>query len=399
MKIIVVPIALLFGFIVSVSNAQSLPDVFSLSSGEKVKTKNEWYKKRKPEIINFFSKEVYGVIPDVNDYLFKYKSLEEDKLVLNGKAYRSQVRMYIINKQNDSIGIDLLIYYPVSARKKPVPVFTLLNYGNHTLQEDTLIQLPVSKLYPIELKRASFARRFPIESIIDQGCGVITSCYGDFIPDKNVLFRKAAEEFYNIHPDSTGAISIWAWGYSRMVDYARLQKYFDPEKVAVLGHSRTGKAALWAAANDARIKYAFVNESGNSGAKLNFHINPKAESIAIINKRFPHWFPSDYEKYNHRDSLRTLPYDQHWLLATIAPQNVYVADANKDIWSDPEGEFLSLKEAEKVYRFLGLKTFLPVTMPNIDSPTTKGFCGYHIREGTHDLVPEDWNHFIQFIKQ
>jgi hypothetical protein len=388
-----------FFLILSFSQAQELPDVFKLSSGEKVKTAKDWYDKRKPEIINFFSKEVYGIISDIKEYKFHYSTLENEKEVYGGKAYRKQVRMFIVNNQNDSISVDLLIYYPASAKKKPVPVFTLLNYGNHTLLEDTTIHFSVSKLYPVDKKRATFARRFPIEMILDRGCGVITSCYEDFIPDDDALFRKASESFYHIHPDSTGAISIWAWAYSRMVDYVLEQKYFDPEKVAAIGHSRTGKTALWAAANDARIKYVFVNESGNSGAKLNFHINPKSESIAKINRGFPYWFPSSYDKYNDRDSLQTLPYDQHWLLASIAPRHLYVADANKDIWSDPEGEFLSLKEAEKVYKFLGLKTFLPASIPIVGEPTTKGYCGYHIREGTHDLLPEDWINFIQFIKQ
>jgi hypothetical protein len=227
---------------------------------------------------------------------------------------------------------------------------------------------------------------------------VITSCYGDFIPDNDSLFRKTSQRFYGIPSESSGAISIWAWGYSQMIDYALKQNFFDQKKAAIVGHSRTGKAALWAAANDTRIKYAFINESGNTGAKLNFHYNPKAESIERINTSFPFWFSMNYKKYNQRDSLRTLPFDQHWLIASIAPRAVYVSDAKQDYWSDPEGEYLSLKEAERVYHFLGLKSQLPLQMPNVGDATTKGLCGYHIREGSHDLLLEDWIHFMKFIK-
>jgi len=398
---LLVKICLVITLSLSIPNtyAQSLPDVLTLFSGEKVKTKNDWFAKRQPEIVDFFEREVYGKIPSGEGLAFHYQILENETKILKGKAYRRQVRMSIVNNRKDTISVDLLVYYPVAAKKAPVPVFTLLNYGNHTLSEDTLIHLSASKLYTIEQKRASYMRRFPIETIIDNGCGVITSCYGDFIPDNDSLYRKTIQSYYGIPPESSGAISVWAWAYSRMVDYALKQTVFDPEKIAVVGHSRTGKAALWAAANDIRIKYAFVNESGNTGAKLNFHYNPKAESIAKINTGFPFWFSRNYKKYNQRDSLRTLPYDQHWLIASVAPRHVYIADANQDYWSDPEGEFLSLKEAEKVYKFLGLKSQLPSQMPSVGDATIKGLCGYHIREGTHDLLPEDWFHFMKFIKQ
>jgi hypothetical protein len=381
------------------AHAQLLPDALTLFSGEKVNTKKGWYTQRQPEIKSFFKKEVYGQQPAVEDFNFRYATIEEETRVLDGKAFRKQVRMFISNKQQDTITVDFLVYYPVGAKRTPVPVFTLLNYGNHTFLEDTAIHLSVSNLYTIEHKRAAFSRRFPIETIIHQGCAVITSCYEDFIPDNDSLFRKATNNFYNIPYDSTGAIAIWAWGYSRMVDFALQQKLFDPKKIAVVGHSRTGKAALWAAVNDDRIQYAFVNASGNSGAKLNFHLDTRAETIERINTQFPHWFPLRYEMYNGRDTQRSLPYDQHWLIASIAPRHVYIGNAKEDFWGDPAGEFQSLKEGEKVFQFLGLKTQLPSQMPETGDATTTGFCGYHIREGNHDLLPEDWLQFIKFIKQ
>lgn len=383
----------------TVLNAQSLPDALTLFSGEKVKTKKEWYTLRQTEIKNFFEREVYGRQPNVEDFVFHYKTIEEETSVLEGKAYRKQVRMMVSNKHHDTISVDFLMYYPVKAKHTSVPVFTLLNYGNHTLSEDIRIHLSMSSLYTIKPERATYIRRFPIETIIKNNCAVITSCYEDFVPDTDSLFRKATSNFYNIPPDSTGAIAIWAWGYSRMVDFALQQKLFDPKKIAVVGHSRTGKAALWAAVTDSRVQYAFVNESGNSGAKLNFHLDSKAETIERINTQFPHWFPWNYKKYNGMDVQRTLPYDQHWLISSIAPRHVYIGNAKEDFWGDPAGEFLSLKEGENVFQFLGLKTYLPSKMPNTGTATTTGHCGYHIREGHHDLLMEDWLQFIKFIKQ
>jgi hypothetical protein len=138
------------------AEAQSLPDAFTLFSGEKVKTKNDWYTKRQPEIIRFFESEVYGKIPSTADFKFHFQILEEETKILNGKGYRKQVRMFIRNNQDDTISVDFLIYYPVAAKKEPVPVFALLNYGNHTLSDDTLIQISVSKLYSADQQRGSY---------------------------------------------------------------------------------------------------------------------------------------------------------------------------------------------------------------------------------------------------
>ncbi len=392
-------LSMILGFSVATISAQSLPDVFIGFSGEKVKSIEDWYTKRQPEIVRFFEKEVYGQRPVTNDFSFAYKIIEAETIVLKGKAYRKQVRMFISNNHHDTLTVDLLIYYPVKSGKMNIPVFTLLNYGNHTLTEDTDIRLSISKLYTIEKERGSFKRRFPIETIIDSGCGVITSCYEDFIPDNDIQFRRTSSSFYAIPPDSTGAISIWAWAYSCMVDFALQQSFIDPKKIAVIGQSRTGKAALWAAATDDRIGYACINESGNSGAKLNFHYDSLAETIEQINTGFPYWFNKSYKGYNQMDIQRNLPFDQHWLIASVAPRRVYVAVAKEDYWGDPEGQFVALKEAEKLYNFLGLKTHLPSQMPMSGEAITSGYCGFHIREGKHDLLTEDWKQYLKFIKQ
>ena len=386
--------------VASVPSAQSqtLPDVFTKRSGEKVRTAKDWYERRRPEIINIFEREEFGKHPATELFSFRYRTIEKDRKVLNEKAFRSQVRMSIVNKMGDSITVDLLIYYPAVAKKSRVPVFTLLNYGNHTLVEDILVHPSASKLYQNGEARGSYRHRFPIETIIGNGCAVITSCNGDFIPDDDSLFRKAAQDFYGMAPGSTGAIAFWAWGYSRMIDFALSQSFTDATRIAVVGQSRTGKAALWCAANDQRVNYAFVNESGNSGVKLNFHQAAGAESIAQINKGFPHWFSANYKKYNGKDSVYTLPFDQHWLVACIAPRQVYVGNAKDDHWGDPPGEFIALKEAEKVYQFLGLPTRLPAHMPGANEPTLEGYCGYHLRNGGHDLLMEDWVYFLKFIK-
>jgi hypothetical protein len=289
------------------------------------------------------------------------------------------------------------LYYPANAIQRPVPFFVLLNYGNHTLLNDSLVKYNPGAFRGVEQKRNNiYSRRFPIRDIINAGCGVITADYEDFCPDNNAAFRWEAAPFYGLDPDSTGAISLWAWAHSRLLDLALQQKVFDGRKAAVIGHSRLGKAALWTAVTDERFQFVFANESGTGGARLLHHYSPAAESITAIVQTFPFWFCKNYQQYVGKDT--NLPFDHHWLLAAVAPRRVYVADAAEDLWCDPEGEFLSLKEAEKVFRFLGKQTSLPQKFPVAGAgATTKGFCGYHLRKGKHDLLQEDWLNFCRFL--
>jgi hypothetical protein len=381
------------------TKAQStLPDVFKSQPGLVVDSKKTWFAQRRPEIIDLFTQEVYGKIPDTKLFSWTYESLEKETAVLDGQAYRQQVRMILKNAQGKKMPVDIMCYYPVSAKKKAVPFIVFLNYGNHTLSSDSTIQLSISSNYEIELERDAYGRRFPIADIIKGGCGVITACYDDFVHDSNSKFRSITQDFYQLDPDLSSAISIWAWGHSRLLDFALTQKIFDPKKAGVLGHSRLGKTALWTAVNDERFQYAFVNESGNNGVKLHHHFTTRAENIRQMNAVFPHWSCKNFKKYDGQDSLRTIPFDQHWIMACVAPRKLCLGDASEDLWADPEGSYLALLEAEKVYRFLGKKSQLPTQMPKVSEAWSTGYLGYHLRAGQHDLAPEDWLNYVHYLK-
>jgi hypothetical protein len=188
------------------------------------------------------------------------------------------------------------------------------------------------------------------------------------------------------------AIGAWAWAASRVMDYFEKDKNIDSKRVAIVGHSRGGKAALWTGAQDQRFTLVFANCSGNTGAALSRR--KFGETIKRINDNFPHWFADNYKKYN--DNEAALPVDQHMLIALMAPRPVYTTSTSKDLWADPLGSYLSLKNAEKVYDLYGKASRLPAVPPAINIPVIHSCIGYHNREGIHNLTIFDWTNFVRF---
>ena len=382
----------------------TLPDVLTQFKGRKVKSEKAWFKKQRPEILKVFTDEVYGTVPGELS-ISEVKVWETTDDALNGLARRKQLSL-IFRKDDQSLEVNVLMYLPKTTQK--VPVFLAYNFtGNHAVFNDPAIRLTESWVannpsvgiinnQVTEQSRASAEDRWPVEEIIKAGYGLVTIYYGDVDPDKDDFSDGIHPFFYkegqtNPEYNEWGSIAAWAWGLSKAMDFLEQEPLVDSKKVAVLGHSRLGKAALWAGATDARFAMVISNESGCGGAALSKR--KYGETVQIINTSFPHWFCDNFLEYNEQEEL--LPVDQHMLLALIAPRPLYVASAEGDQWADPKGEFLSAKYASAVYKLLGTEGLPAKEMPGVNDPVM-GTIGYHIRSGKHDLTPYDWRQYIKF---
>lgn len=387
----------------------TLPPLLITKNGERVETVRQWEEERRPEILSLFEQEVHGKTPQ-EDIPLKFAEQSVDKQALGGKATRKQIRIYF--GADTARHMDLLLYLPNNT-VGPRPVFLGLNFtGNQTVNADPGILISTRKTtngndpgykdgYATEESRGLRERRWPVEDILARGYGVATIYYGDIQPDKVGTFQEGVHSLFfkpgqeEPAPDEWGAVGAWAWGLSRAMDYLQQDPDVNSRQVAVLGHSRLGKAAIWAGVLDTRFAVVISNDSGEGGAAITRR--KFGETIKDINTRFPHWFSGNYKKYNDRED--DLPVDYHQLIALIAPRPVYVASASEDLWADPKGEYLSLVHSGPVYELYGLEPLKAPEPPGLERPVHTESMGYHLRNGKHDILLYDWSNYMDFTDQ
>jgi hypothetical protein len=389
----------------SALSAYTLPDPLLAEDGQRIKTADDWVAKRRPELLRQFETNIYGRAPGQMPTLeFTVASLDTE--ALGGKAIRKEVTIKVITPRGQ-LPLHLLLFAPKS--EGPAPAFIGLNFvGNQAIHTDPKITLGTAWLrrrpefgvkenQATEASRAAEASRWQVEQVLSRGYAVATMCCGDIEPDSPDGISKGVRPLFyrdgQTEPDADewGAIAAWAWGLSRALDYLETEPLVDAKRVAVWGHSRLGKTALWAGATDPRFAVVISNDSGCLGAALSRRIF--GETVGRINRQFPHWFCRNCRNYNENENA--MPVDQHELVALIAPRPAYVASAAADLWADPRGEFLAAKNAEPVYQLFGLKGLDVDDMPGVDQPVGKTI-GYHIRTGKHDATAYDWQQYLTF---
>jgi hypothetical protein len=380
----------------------TLPDALTLLDGQPVRDAAMWNEWRRPEILHLFETYEYGRTPAAPySVRMEVVSTEPAAGALNGLAIRKQMVMHFSNGPAGPKA-NLLLYVPTQHRG-PAPVFLGLNFnGNQTVAADPGIRLNEvwtrqTRHMPDAATRGSQAQQWQVEKILGRGYALATIYYGDIEPDfdggigsgvRPLFFRTGQTE---PAADDWGAIGAWAWGLSRAVDYLEKDPDIDAKKIALMGHSRLGKTALWAGAQDTRFAIVISNESGEGGASLSRR--NYGEDLRNLNTAFPHWFCANYHRYTGHEPL--LPMDSHMLLALVAPRPLYVASAEEDRGSDPRGEFLAAVNAGPVYALLGKRGIGTDQMPGLQQPVGDTVA-YHIRAGKHDVTPYDWDRYLDF---
>ncbi len=366
-----------FNFEESKVPAYTLPDLLA-DEGKTVRTPEAWQARRN-EILEQFRANVYGRSPQRPERL-NYQVLEENARAMEGAATLKRVAILSTQAAREH-RFELTLFLP-NAHQAPVPVFLLLN------------NRPVSNTDPTRREQSDF---WPAEQVIARGYGIAAIQTNDLAPDDKDRFRDGVIRLFEndaaAGPSPTwAALAAWAWGARRVMDYFETDPRVDAKHIAIVGHSRGGKAALWAGAEDQRFSLVVSNESGEGGAALTRR--QFGETLARITETFPHWFVKSYASFAGR--VDALPVDQHMLIALMAPRAVYVASADEDLWSDPRGEFLSLAQASPVFALWGDQPMAADDMPALNQPRIVGRRGYHVRRGGHNLTRYDWQSFMDF---
>jgi len=337
------------------------------------------WRDRRVEILRQFRDQVYGRAEGRPEQL-RFQVIEEQP-AMDGAATLKRVAALSRVAGRDH-RFEFTLFLP-NARAGPVPVFLLLN------------NRPGSNADPTRREKSAF---WPAEELITRGYGIAALQNGDLAPDDKDHFRDGVIRLFEgdgstLRPrNAWAALAAWGWGARRVMDYFETDRRVDVSRIAIVGHSRGGKAALWAGAEDERFALVVSNESGEGGAAL--ARRTFGETTARINSSFPHWFNENYRAYAARET--DLPVDQHMLLALIAPRALYVASADEDLWSDPRGEFLALAESSPAFALFGEPPIAATAMPPLDTALIAGRRGYHIRRGGHDLTVYDWQKFADF---
>jgi hypothetical protein len=379
----------------------TLPDPLTLANGKAVRNAKTWTETRRPELVRLFEENQYGRAPGRPKDM-SFDVFEKAAPALDGKAIRRQVTVYFTADKGGP-KMDVLVYLPAEGRK-PVPLLLCLSFSaNSSSVDDPGVR--VGEVWGRDKKRGpapkgGFGHINPLP-FLAKGIGVATIYYGDIDPDFlggvglgiRAQYLKPGQT--EPAPEEWGAISAWAWGLSRAVDYFETDSGVDAKRIAILGVSRLGKTVMWAGARDTRIAMVIASCSGEGGAALSRR--NYGETVAHLTEptRFPYQFAANYGKYGqHVDQL---PVDAHILVALMAPRPVLLQTGDTDYWSDPKGEFLAAVAAEPVYRLLGKQGLGTDKMPAAGEAIMHDI-GYLMHAGGHGTIPSDWEQYLKFME-
>jgi hypothetical protein len=377
-----------------------VPDPLVMQDGKPVKTKRQWLKRRMPELKALFQHYMYGWFPP--PVIVTGITTFTETNLFDGKATLKLETLYL--GKIPAPKVNLMVVIP-NHRTGPAPLFLGMNFsGNHTLLTDT--NVPISSAWmPTNIPHIKIVNHqgteegrgkavdvWAIEQTIDRGYAVATYFCGDVEMDRTNAMGGVRELVHPVHaPDDWGTIAAWAWGMERVMDYLSRDSDIDAKRIALVGHSRFGKATILAGAFDDRVALVIPLQAGCGGtAPSRSHIG---ESVKQINNRFPEWFCREFKQFN--SDVDKLPFDQDCLIAMCAPRPVLLGGATEDTWTNPSGAFDMLKKAGDAYRLMGAEGLAATNLPPVNQLIDSNL-GYFLRPGKHSMTREDWKYFLDF---
>ena len=358
------------------------------ADGKRITTPEEWRTIRRPQILALFSSLLYDCVPEPESPIkTDFELVKTDPRFMKGKATRKDVRIHF---QNDKGQAEMLILVFVPNKvKNPAPALMM-----HSFDDTQSAGFQENPDKPDRLRNG-----WPLGDLVDRGYAFIVVYQESLVAHDEVEFQKGIHPLFYREGQSFpkanewGVVSAIAWGATRAMDYLETDTDIDSKRVAIMGHSKMGKAALWTAAQDERFALAVSAQSGCAGAAL--WLRKSGETLDKMVTRFPYWLCRNAWKFVGREE--DLPVDQHMLLALIAPRPVYVFSGVDDRWADPRGEYLSAYRASEVYRLLGKTGLTSEASPPVGEAIVKSDVGYHIRQGGHSVMGYDWERIMDFM--
>ena len=360
----------------------TLPDPLIMNDGRPVRTAEMWIKERRPEILRLYQDFVFGHVPATAPKLTFAEVKSEP--ALDGAAVRKTI-VGRIGEGPEAPTVTVSLWVPAAA-KQPGPVLLPVQFFAHQ---------PAA---PGKEGPGRFSEDGPIGEFISRGYAYAVFRYTEIEGDRaetsvtrvrKLALRPGQEK---PAPRDWSTISAWSWGASRVLDFLATVPALDAKRVALIGHSRLGKTALWAGAMDPRFAVIFASCSGEMGAALSRR--DWGESVDDMAVAFPWWFVGTFPQYVGK--WQTMPVDAHMLIALSAPRPVFVTGGTQDQWADPKGEFLAQVAAGPVYRLLGGKDLGTAELPPLDQPLIAGDLGFLYHTGGHTIAPGDWKAFLEF---
>lgn len=383
----------------------TLPDLLTCLDGRKVTSAKMWIQKRRPELLKLVEEMQFGKMPSRPTEM-RFNVFDKGTLAFGGKALRKQVTVYF-TKDTSDFKMNVLIYLP-TAIQKPAPLLLSISFAayNQAIDDPGLY---IGNIWSREGKRVKADKpsafgKINVEQFLEAGIGFAMVYYGDIEPDFKDGIKYGIRSKYlktgqsEVAKNEWGAISAWAWGLSRAIDYFETDKQIDSKRVALQGASRLGKTVLWAGIHDTRFKMVIASISGEGGAALARRNYGETVQHITDPSRYLYQFAPNYHSYATK--LDQLPFDAHALVALMAPRPLLLQTGSTDYWSDPKGEFLSAQAAAPVYQLFKKQTPERMAMPAAgDTALLMNDLGYYMHEGGHSVLPADWAHFVAYMKK